>query len=77
MSQTLLQQDVEFGTVLVDGSPQQIRLAARRFDAMREACVESVAPASNRFIADDNPALGQQLLDVAKAQLKPEYQRTA
>ena len=39
---------------------------------MREARAEFVAPAPDRFVTDDHPALKQQLFDVAKAQLKPE-----
>ena len=86
---TLLQQDIEFGTVLINRSPQQIRLAAQRnkhfvevlgrarlatrsLNAMREARAEFVAPAPDRFVTDDHPALKQQLFDVARAQLKPE-----
>jgi hypothetical protein len=30
------------------------------------------APASDRFVADDNPALEQQFFDITQAELKPE-----
>lgn len=81
---TLLQQDIEFGTVLINCTPQQIRLAAQRnkhfvempggtrlatrsLDAMGEARAEFVAPAPDCFIANDHPALKQQLFDIAQA----------
>jgi hypothetical protein len=38
----------------------------------RKARAEFVAPASNRFIADDDPALEQQRFEVAKAWLNLE-----
>jgi hypothetical protein len=75
--------------MLINCTPQQIRLAAQRnkhfvempggtrlatrsLDAMREARAKFVAPAPDCFIADDHPALKQQLFEVAQAQLKPE-----
>src|SRR5579864_7983279 len=38
----------------------------------REARTELIAPASDRFVADDNPALEQQFFDITQAELKPE-----
>jgi len=52
-------------------------LATGRFHLVCEAGAEFVTPSADRFIAHDDPALEQHLFDVAKAQLKPEYQRTA
>ena len=37
-----------------------------------EARTELIAPASDRFVADDNPALEQQFFDITQAELKPE-----
>jgi hypothetical protein len=37
-----------------------------------EARTELIAPASDRFVADDNPTLEQQFLDITQAELKPE-----
>jgi hypothetical protein len=84
----LLQQDVEFGTVLIDGAPQHVRLAAQRQEHfvqvprtawlaasrldLREARAKLVAPAADRLVADDHAALEQQLFDVAQAELEPE-----
>ncbi len=39
---------------------------------MCEARTEFIAPASDRFVADHNPALEQQLFDITQAELKPE-----
>jgi hypothetical protein len=39
---------------------------------MREARAEFIAPAPDRFVTDDNPALGQQFFDITQAELKPE-----
>lgn len=50
--------------------PGRLRLAARAFGANRKARAEFVAPAPDRLVADDHPALEQKLLDVAQAQLK-------
>ncbi|CAE6857120.1 hypothetical protein R69619_07744 [Paraburkholderia nemoris] len=75
--------------MLIDGAPQQVRLAAqrhkyfvkvprgarpapRRFHTLCEASSELIAPASDRFVADDNPALEQQFFDITQAELKPE-----
>src|SRR5213080_3051611 len=75
--------------MLIDGAPQQVRLAAqrhkyfvkmprgagpapRRFYTVCEASTELIAPASDRFVADDNPALEQQFFDITQAELKPE-----
>jgi hypothetical protein len=52
-------------------------LAARGFHTVRKVLAKLVAPASDRFIAHDHPTLEEQFLDVAQAQLKAEYQRTA
>jgi hypothetical protein len=51
--------------------------ATRRFRTVCETRTEFIAPASDRFVADDNPALEQQFFDITQAELKPEYQRTA
>jgi hypothetical protein len=37
-----------------------------------EARTELIAPASDRFIADNSPALEQQFFDITQAELKPE-----
>ena len=37
-----------------------------------EARTELIAPASDRFVADDNPALEQQFFDITQAEPKPE-----
>ena len=75
--------------MLIDGAPQQVRLAAqrhkyfvkvprgagpatRRFHTVCEASTELIAPASDRFIADNSPALEQQFFDITQAELKPE-----
>ncbi len=85
----LLQQEIEFGTMLIDGAPQQVRLAALRhkyfvkvprgagpatcrLHTVCEAGTELIAPASDRLVADDNPALEQQFFDITQAELKPE-----
>ncbi|MGF6978231.1 hypothetical protein QFZ94_006746 [Paraburkholderia sp. JPY465] len=47
-------------------------LATRRFHTVCEARAKLIAPASYRFVADDNPALEQQLFDIAQAELEPE-----
>ena len=75
--------------MLIDGAPQEVRLAAqrhkdfvkvpcgaglatRRFHTACEARTEFIAPASDRFITDDNPALEQQFFDITQAELEPE-----
>jgi hypothetical protein len=89
-----LHQHVEFGAMLVDCTPHQIRLAAQRHEhivqmpgtarlpphrlrALSEFSAEFVAPETDRFVCDYHTTLKQQLLDVAQAQVEPEYQRTA
>jgi hypothetical protein len=47
-------------------------LATRRFHAACEACTELIAPASDRFVADDNPALEQEFFYITRSALKPE-----
>jgi hypothetical protein len=47
-------------------------LATRRFHTVCEARTELIAPASDRFVTDDNPALEQQFFDIKQAELKPE-----
>lgn len=47
-------------------------LATRRFNTVCEARTELIAPASDRFVADDNPALEQQFSNITQAELKPE-----
>src|SRR5471032_1134514 len=47
-------------------------LAARRFHTVCGARTELIAPASDRFVADDNPALEQQFFDITQAELKSE-----
>src|SRR5580692_3388588 len=47
-------------------------LATRRSHTVCEARAELIAPASDRFVADDNPALEQQFFDITQAELKPE-----
>jgi hypothetical protein len=37
-----------------------------------EAGTKLIAPASDRFVTDDNPALEQQFFDITQAALKPE-----
>ncbi|AMV45931.1 hypothetical protein ATN79_28735 [Paraburkholderia caribensis] len=85
----LLQQDIEFGAVLVGGSPQHImftaqhhkrfiempgtaRFAASSLDAMREPCAKFIALAAHGSVTHHDPALEQQLFNVAQAQLKPK-----
>jgi len=68
-----LDQNVEFGAMLIDGTPQQMgfpaqrhehfvqmpgrsRLAAGTLGAMRKARAELVAPAPDRFVADEHSA---------------------
>ncbi|MGF6652584.1 hypothetical protein OKW34_003173 [Paraburkholderia youngii] len=83
-----LQQDVEFGAVLVDCPPKQIRLternedfvkmpcaarfAASSFDAMCEARAEFVAPAADRLVTDNDTALEQQFFNITQAKLEPQ-----
>ncbi|MGF6653007.1 hypothetical protein OKW34_003596 [Paraburkholderia youngii] len=83
-----LQQDVEFGAVLVDCPPKQIRLternedfvkmpcaarfAASSFYAMCEARAEFVAPAADRLVTDNDTALEQQFFNIAQAKLETE-----
>ncbi|KVG73569.1 hypothetical protein WJ33_16420 [Burkholderia ubonensis] len=57
--------------------PRDAGLATRGVDAMCEGGAEPVAPAVDRLMADDHTVLEQQFLDVAQAELEPEYQRTA
>jgi DDE domain len=52
--------------------PSGAGLATRCFHSVCKTRAEFIAPAPDRFIAHNNPALEQQLFDVAKAQLKPE-----
>jgi hypothetical protein len=83
----LFHRDVQFGAVLVDRSPQQVRLASKRnehlvevpratrpaargFHPMSEALAKLVAPASDRLVSQDHPALEEQLFDITQAQLK-------
>jgi hypothetical protein len=47
-------------------------LATRRFHTVCEARTELIAPASNRFVTDDDPAFEQQFFDITQAELKPE-----
>lgn len=44
----------------------------RRFHTVCEARTKLIAPASDRFVAVDNPALEQQFFDITQAELKPE-----
>src|ERR1700722_19607677 len=52
--------------------PRGAGLATSRLDVVREARSKLIAPASDRFLTDDNPALEQQFFDITKAELKPE-----
>ena len=47
--------------------PCGAELATRRFHSVCKARTEFIAPAPDRFIAHNNPALEQQLFDVTKA----------
>jgi hypothetical protein len=47
-------------------------LATCRFHTVREARTRLIAPASDRFVTDDNPALEQQFFDITQAALQPE-----
>ena len=57
--------------------PCRAGLATRCLHTVCETRTEFVAPAPDCFVADDNPALEQQLFDITQAELQPEYQRTA
>jgi|HubBroStandDraft_2_1064218.scaffolds.fasta_scaffold2952383_1 hypothetical protein len=48
------------------------RLAASPHDPIRKPGAEFVRPPPDRFMADDHASLEQQLLQVAKAELKAE-----
>jgi hypothetical protein len=52
--------------------PCGAELATRCFHSVCKARTEFIAPAPDRFIAHNHPALEQQLFDVTNAQLKPE-----
>jgi hypothetical protein len=52
--------------------PCAARLGSCRFGALGESSAELVAPATDRFVRDDDTSFEQQLLDVAQAQAEPE-----
>jgi len=50
--------------------PSTTGLAPRGFDSVSKALAEFVAPATDRLVGHDHPALEEQFLDVTQAQLK-------
>ena len=51
--------------------------AASPDDATCEARTELVAPASDRFVADDDPVLEQQFFDITQLSRNLKYRHTA
>jgi len=57
--------------------PRTTGLAPRGFHSVSKALSELVAPATDRLVGHDHPALEEQFLDVTQAQLEAEGQRMA
>jgi hypothetical protein len=87
----LLNQDVQYDSVLIDGSPQPVAFAAdlqghfvqMPFVACSRASssqpcgeggAELGAPLSDRLVADDDPALSEEVLYVTKAEMEAKVQ---
>ena len=83
----LLDQDVQYDAMLINGSPQPVAFAAdlqRHLVEMplvagshasstqpcRKRGSELGAPLADGFVADDDPAFGEQILNVTKAEMK-------
>lgn len=52
--------------------PCAAALAPRRFGALGESSAELIAPATDRFVRDNDATVEQKLLNVAQAQAEPE-----
>src|SRR3981081_1347816 len=54
--------------------PLIARLRSASAQTGRVARAEGVAPVPDGLVADDDPALGEEFLDVPKAEMKPEVE---
>jgi hypothetical protein len=88
---SLLDQDVQYESVLIDGSPEpvafaadlerylvQMPLVASSYSSSTQPCGEAGselrAPLADRLVADDDPAFGEEILNVTKAEMEPKVQ---
>src|SRR5437870_10648079 len=86
---SVLDKDVQYESVLVDGSPEPVAFAAdlERYlvqmplvassdssstQPRGEAGAELRAPLTVRLVADDDPAFGEEILNVTKAEMEPK-----